>query len=29
VLPLPWVFAVGGLMALGMAGLSRYLPRGL
>ena len=29
VLPLPFVFAAGGLMALGMAGLSRYLPRRL
>jgi hypothetical protein len=27
--PLWAVFAVGGLLALGMAGLSRYLPRGL
>jgi MFS family permease len=29
VLPLWGVFAVGGLMALGMAGLSRYLPQRL
>ena len=29
VLPLPYVFAVGGLLTLTMAGLSRYLPRGL
>jgi len=29
VLPLGAVFAAGGLMALGMAGLSRYLPRRL
>jgi hypothetical protein len=29
VVPLWGVFAVGGLMALGMAGLSRYLPRRL
>jgi hypothetical protein len=28
-LPLPFVFVAGGLMALGMAGLSRYLPRRL
>lgn len=28
-LPLAAVFAVGGMMALGMAGLSRLLPRGL
>lgn len=27
VLPLPFVFVAGGLMTLGMAGLSRYLPR--
>jgi len=27
VLPLPFVFVVGGLMTLGMAGLSRYIPR--
>jgi hypothetical protein len=29
VLPLWAVFAVGGLLTLGMAGLSRYLPRRL
>ncbi len=29
VLPLPYVFAAGGLMTLAMAGLSRYLPRRL
>ena len=29
VLPLPYVFATGGLMTLGMAALSRYLPRRL
>jgi hypothetical protein len=29
VLPLWCVFAVGGLMTLGMAGLSRYLPQRL
>jgi hypothetical protein len=28
-LPLPFVFVTGGLMTLGMAGLSRYLPRRL
>ena len=29
VLPLPFVFVAGGLMTLGMAALSRYLPRRL
>ena len=29
VLPLPAVFATGGMMAIFMAGLSRFLPRGL
>ena len=29
VLPLPAVFAAGGMMAIFMAGLSRFLPRGL
>ena len=29
VLPLPYVFVVGGLMTLAMAGLSRYIPRRL
>jgi MFS family permease len=29
VLPIPAAFAVGGLMSLVMAGLSRYLPRGM
>jgi hypothetical protein len=29
VLPLPFVFVTGGLMALFMAALSRYIPRGM
>jgi hypothetical protein len=29
VLPLPFVFVTGGVMVLGMAALSRYIPRGM